>query len=92
MKIQEIMTRDVLTIGPEAGIRDVAKILVDHRISGLPVCDTQRRVLGVISEGDILFKEYDPTTSSRIGPLAWLVDGASENASPRPKHVPLARR
>ena len=79
MKIQETMTRDVLTIGPEAEIRDVAKILVDHRISGLPVCDTQRRVLGVISEGDILFKEYDPTTSSRIGPLAWLVDGASKN-------------
>lgn len=75
MKVQDIMTREVLTIGPEASVRDVAAVLVEHGISGLPVCDAQRRLMGVISEGDILFKEHDPTGSSGgPRPLSWLVD------------------
>ena len=57
MKVDEIMTREVLTIGPDAELRDVAAILAERHISGLPVCDAQRRVVGVVSEGDILFKE-----------------------------------
>jgi len=58
MKVQDIMSRDVLTIGPEGEIRDVARILTERHISGLPVCDAERRVVGIVSEGDILFKEY----------------------------------
>ena len=84
MKVQDIMTREVLTIGPEASVRDVAAILVEHGISGLPVCDEQRRVTGVVSEGDILFKEHDPTEHRRR-PLSWLVDGTT------PKSILKAR-
>jgi CBS domain-containing protein len=80
MKVQDVMTKDVLTIGPEASIRDVAKILVGHGISGLPICDERRRVVGIVSEGDILFKEHDPTKRRR-GPLAWLLDAGSEEAA-----------
>jgi CBS domain-containing protein len=69
------MTEKVLTIGPEAPIKDVARILVENRISGLPVCDIEGRVLGVISEGDILYKEHDPREGRLGGPLAWIVDG-----------------
>jgi CBS domain-containing protein len=72
MKVRELMTRRVLTIGPETPIKDVAKILVENRISGLPVCDIEGHVLGVISEGDILYKEHDPVKGARGGPLAWL--------------------
>ena len=54
MKVQEIMTRDVVTIGPEADVRDVARILVHSRISGLPVCGAGRALPGDISEADIL--------------------------------------
>ena len=61
MRVSELMTEKVLTIGPEAPIKDVAKILVDNGISGLPVCDIEGGVLGVVSEGDILYKEHDPT-------------------------------
>ncbi len=72
MRVHEIMTTDVLTIGPEAEIRDVARIFVERGISGLPVCGVQREVLGVVSEGDILFKEQGPNLSdqsvfSRLG-------------------------
>ena len=65
MKVQEIMTRDVVTIGPEADLRDVARILVDSGISGIPVCGARRELLGVISEGDILLKEGGPTKTRR---------------------------
>ena len=70
----------MLTIGPEAPIKDVAKILVENRVSGLPVCDISGRVLGVVSEGDILFKEHDPREGSMGGPLAWIVDGTPRYA------------
>lgn len=84
MRVQDIMTRDVLTIGPEASVRDVAAVLVEHGISGLPICDEQRRVMGVISEGDILFKEHEPTEHRR-SPLSWLVEGTT------PKSILKAR-
>ncbi len=54
MKVQEIMTRDVVTIGPETELRDVARILVDAGVSGLPVCGIGRELLGIVSEGDLL--------------------------------------
>lgn len=65
MKVQEIMTRDVLTIGPEADLRDIARIFVENGISGLPVCGAQREVLGIVSEGDILIKERGPIDEER---------------------------
>lgn len=74
MHVQELMTTPVLSIGPEASLKDVAALLVERGISGLPVCDLENRVLGVISEGDILYKEHDPSTGRKGGPLAWLLD------------------
>src|SRR6185436_20794818 len=81
MRVSELMTEKVLTIGPEAPIKDVAKILVANGISGLPVCDIEGRVLGVVSEGDILYKEHDPREGRIGGPLGWIIDGAPNNAS-----------
>jgi CBS domain-containing protein len=78
MRIQELMTERVLTIGPEAPIKDVAKILIENGISGLPVCDIEGDVLGVISEGDILFKEHDPTEGRHGGPLGWTMEGTPD--------------
>ncbi|MGZ8740362.1 MAG: CBS domain-containing protein, partial [Gaiellaceae bacterium] len=78
MRIRELMTEKVLTIGPEAPIKDVARVLVDNGISGLPVCDIEGRVLGVISEGDILYKEHDPAEGHMGGPLGWIIDGAPD--------------
>lgn len=78
MRVRDLMTTTVLTIGPEAPIRDVAAILVEHRISGLPVCDIEGHVLGVVSEGDILYREHDPRDSRRGGPLGWIVDGSPD--------------
>jgi CBS domain-containing protein len=57
MKIAEIMTTDVTTIGPSASLKEAAELMLERRISGLPVVSPGGEVLGVISETDILFKE-----------------------------------
>lgn len=74
MKGGELMQEDVVTVTPETSLKDVARALVEHRISGLPVCGADSCVLGVVTEGDILYKERGRVERSS-GPLAWLVDG-----------------
>ena len=77
MKISELMSTDVATATPATPLRDVARTLVERRISGLPVCDDTGCVVGVVSEGDILLKEGGPTESRDVL-LAWLLDSPSE--------------
>ena len=48
------MVTDVISVGPEASVRDVAKILLADRISAVPVIDEQRHLVGIISEGDLI--------------------------------------
>jgi CBS domain-containing protein len=55
--VEDVMRRDVVTVSPRAPLKDVARLLVEHGISGLPVVNAKLRVLGVVSEGDIVFKE-----------------------------------
>ena len=60
MKVQEIMTREVVSVDPDAELRDVARMLVDKNISGVPVCGARGELVGIVSEGDILVKEGGP--------------------------------
>lgn len=57
MKVDSVMTREVVAVPPGASLKDAAHLLVTHRISGLPVVDRDGRVIGVVSERDLLFKE-----------------------------------
>jgi CBS domain-containing protein len=72
MRVRDVMTTDVATVAPDTDLRDVAALLVQKRISGVPVVE-QGRVIGVVSERDILFKERPSAGVSR-GVLAWLMD------------------
>jgi CBS domain-containing protein len=51
------MCRDVVTVPASTPIKDVARLLLERGISGLPVVDDEGRVVGVVSEGDIVSKE-----------------------------------
>ena len=72
MKVQAVMTTDVATTTPDVQLKDAAVELVRRKISGMPVVDDERHVLGVLSETDILAKEGDEHRSG--GFLQWLVD------------------
>jgi CBS domain-containing protein len=57
MNVQDFMTREVITVSAAEPLKNVAKLLIDRRISGLPVVDEEGRLVGVVSEGDLLVKE-----------------------------------
>jgi CBS domain-containing protein len=46
------MTREVITVRPEATIHEAVALMLTHGISRLPVVDDTRRVVGIVSEGD----------------------------------------
>lgn len=50
----DIMTRDVITVKPDTPLRDLAKILADKSINGVPVVDEKGKVLGVVCESDLV--------------------------------------
>jgi len=54
-----IMTEDIVTIRPEANIKDAIELLLTEGISGLPVCDEEDRLVGVITEYAMLAIAYD---------------------------------
>jgi CBS domain-containing protein len=53
MKARDVMVMNVITVGPEASVREVANILFKNRISALPVVDEREALVGIISEGDL---------------------------------------
>jgi CBS domain-containing protein len=73
MKIADIMSTEVVTVSPGTSLKDVAQLLIDHKISGVPVVDDAGGVLGVVSETDLIVKERG-VPRDHGGPLAWLVD------------------
>ena len=72
MKVKDAMTADVVTVQPGTSLKDAARTLVERRVSGLPVVDAVGELVGIISEGDILFRERG-VVENIGGPLAWLI-------------------
>ena len=57
MKVEEIMTKDVITVSPKTPIHEAAELMIDHGVSGLPVVDDAGSVVGIVSEGDLILRE-----------------------------------
>ena len=53
LTVQEVMAKAVITIDPERDVRQAARILIDHKIGGLPVLEG-RRLVGIVTETDLL--------------------------------------
>jgi len=49
-----IMIKEVVTVTPETSVAEIAGLLLEHKISAVPVIDDQRCVIGIVSEGDLL--------------------------------------
>jgi CBS domain-containing protein len=63
MRVEDVMSTDVVTVSPDTSLKRVAELLVLSRVSGLPVVDAGGSVLGVVSGSDILHKEREPAAS-----------------------------
>ena len=54
MRVVDLMTADVITVSPETPIKAAARLMVRNKVSGLPVCDEDSCVVGIITEADFL--------------------------------------
>ncbi len=57
LKARDIMTKEVITVQPETGIVQAAKLLLEHNINGLPVVDKEGRLKGIICQSDLIAQQ-----------------------------------
>lgn len=79
MLAKEIMTTDVATATPEQSIHDVAEQLLERSVSALPVVDDQDRLVGIISEGDLLRRVETGTERKQSWWLDMLVSSEEKS-------------
>jgi CBS domain-containing protein len=59
LTVGEIMQTDVITVGPDTTVRELASILAEKKISGVPVVDDDHEVVGMVSEADIIVQDAE---------------------------------
>lgn len=74
VKVESVMSRDVVTAAPETSFKELTRLLSEHNISGIPIVDDERKLLGIVTEADLLWteKEREPKRRSRF--LEWFID------------------
>lgn len=75
MLAKEIMSSNVITVTRETTVSEVAKLLVEHKVSGLPVVDEESRVIGMVSEGDLIHQDkklHTPAFLEILGGIIYL--------------------
>lgn len=90
MKIRDVMTDAVATVSPEATLHEVAQVLTDRRVSGLPVVTDDGTCIGVISEADLVLKQAGQSTSRRR-PLDWILGESPDPEQQRRRAATIAR-
>lgn len=69
LTVADVMTRDVVTTAPETPFKQIEQLMAEHRVSALPVVDSEGVVVGVVSEADLLLKaEAEGGESAGWGP------------------------
>jgi CBS domain-containing protein len=58
--IEDVMTRRVITVRPDTTVQEAARLMVTNGISGLPVIDASERVVGILSDGDLILRQRRP--------------------------------
>lgn len=78
MNVRDAMTSDVAVVTGDTPLKDVARLLIERRISGVPVVDEQGTLRGVVSEADFVTKEAGTERGARSW-LRWLVGSEAEH-------------
>ncbi len=73
MLARDIMNKNVITVLEDTMIEEVADILTKNRISGLPVVNKAGKLVGMVTEGDLLHKEINPRTPGYLNILGALI-------------------
>ncbi len=79
MQAQDVMTTKVATIGAGATVREAAKLMLERGVSALPVLDEKGRVVGIVSEGDLVRRQELGTETTGAWWLLALTEGAARD-------------
>jgi CBS domain-containing protein len=90
MQAKDVMTKNVITVLPRTEVRAVAETLLKHRISAVPVTDEQGRLLGIISEGDLVRRKETGTARPSSWWLAFLTSPGTQTHDFVKSHGQLA--
>ena len=79
MKVKDIMTTEVITLAPEMGIVNAARILIDNHINGAPVVNSEGKIIGILCRDDLISQQKKlPVPSFFV-----VLDGIIPMSSPR---------
>jgi CBS domain-containing protein len=70
MRAADVMMSEVITVGEDASVQEAARLMAEHGISAVPVVDRDKRVVGMVSEGDLLHRAETGTERRR----SWWLD------------------
>src|SRR3990172_4713638 len=59
LTVRDIMQANVITVGPQTTVRELAGTLAEHKISGVPVVDDEGKVVGMVSEADVILQDAE---------------------------------
>lgn len=79
MQAQDVMTTWVATIGTDANVREAARLMIERQVSALPVVDRKDRVVGIVSEGDLVRRKELGTETAGSWWLLALMQGAARD-------------
>lgn len=82
MQAADVMTKEVLTVDANATVRSVAALLSERGISGVPVVDDANQVVGIVSEGDLLYRAEIGTEHRRKRRRSWWLDSLASDLAP----------
>jgi CBS domain-containing protein len=82
--VSDVMTVDVVTVGRRAAFKDIVRTMQEHKVSALPVLDAAGRVIGIVSEADLLpkeeFRDNDPDRYTQLRRLPDLAKAGALSA------------
>jgi CBS-domain-containing membrane protein len=90
MKARDVMVSPVVTVKPSTTIREVAKLFLERQISAVPVVDQQGKLVGIVSEGDLMHRAEIGTEQRRSWWPLLLAEDSSGHQQPRPWRAPAA--
>lgn len=73
VKACDIMEREFITVNQHATIKEIAQVLLTHKISGVPVVDDAGRLVGMVTESDLLHKETTPRLPNFVNILGAII-------------------
>ena len=64
--VSEIASKDVVTVDPQQGLEEAARLMAEHQVRRLPVCEEDGRLVGVVAQADVAQSGHDTLTGETV--------------------------